>query len=139
MRSNLNLTFTNIKKELNSKFLEACWRMNLFEVKQLIDAEVDVHHDYDKAIWIAVHLGSLDLVKLLVENGADMNMNNVSNYNRDQNPRSCLSALSYAELIVYENGWKIGLPAKDEEERSRVHIYDYLKRVNRKQKILNLG
>lgn len=124
----MNLIFTNSKKELTSKFLKACWRMDLKEAKELLDAGADIHYDSDYPLWIAVDLGSLELAEFLVKNGA-----NVSRTRRLKNRvTQKLSALEYAKEILVESFSIM-------ETNPRVCIYNYLKHVNRKQKILNLN
>lgn len=57
---------------LNEKLANACQKGLINDVQNLIDAKADIHYDYDYALAIASQSYHKDIVKLLLEQNADI-------------------------------------------------------------------
>ena len=74
-----NLSYLYCEDRLNYQLYEACKSGDIKKVRELIKKGVNVNEksDFiqDTALLIASHKGYFDIVKLLIENGADVNLN----------------------------------------------------------------
>ena len=74
-----NLSYLYCEDRLNYQLYEACKSGDIKKVRELIRKGVNVNEksDFieDTALLIASRKGYFDIVKLLIENGADVNLN----------------------------------------------------------------
>ncbi|XWV25987.1 putative ankyrin repeat protein [Tupanvirus soda lake] len=62
-------------KENVDVFLEACANGDIVSVYWLINNKIDIHHQNDKALYLACENNHKHIVKLLLMNGADISAN----------------------------------------------------------------
>jgi ankyrin repeat protein len=64
------------KKELNNQLALSCHLGTLEKVKSLVEQGADIHAQNDATLRMSTSNGHLEVVKYLVEQGADINANN---------------------------------------------------------------
>jgi ankyrin repeat protein len=83
--------YLNENKDLDHQLLDASRDGNLDLVKQLIDQGADVHVYNNSALAFSVRSGHLEVVKYLIDKGADIH---------DYNDQAFLVASSYGHLEI---------------------------------------
>lgn len=112
------------QQQLNVNLSIACFLNDKRTVEELLECDADIHYENDVPLFNAVHTGSLAIVKLLIERGANVNNLCGNNFIEFKNK-------TILEFSKHCNT-KDGAPA-DVGEWSK--IYDYLKIKQRKEKI----
>lgn len=118
-----------VKTDTNDKLIDACYTNDLNTVSKILKHQRNKINDLVKPLHIAVSEHSLDLVKMLVEAGADMHVKRIRMY-MPADDGTC-SALEYSRMLIDEVD-------EDDVKLRATLIHNYLVMMNRKLKIESL-
>ena len=79
---------------ITEKLGEACWNGNLEVIKDLVENGADIHNFNDWPLTVAAYCGHLKVVKYLVEKGADI-------HSGDDRPLENAARNGHLEIVNY--------------------------------------
>jgi hypothetical protein len=118
----------------NRQLMDAVYAGNLSGVQRAVSSGANVNDLNSEPLRMAAMYGHLQIVRYLVENGADPNLRNSSMYS--QTPLIGAASKGHIDIVIYlvENGARVNLRNKEGStaasiayDEGEIEIYNYLK------------